>query len=367
MAPAFLACTGLGVPILSYGDYDEVEWLNMAKLTATIGGIQNMDGFRFNSHGKEFSVKPFLSSYHKFYCVVIRDDIRCDSILIAYTIGHAVDILLHDSMASVLTYLDKKAEIEQQNSTFANRSESEVSAMEDCLNVLFSTPMQKDMILYFEQYFIPRALLPSTKGMSSVYNWFTPLRDCSLVTELYLLEWVADGENVSDFIAAAGQCKFSISSIYAEHITATKNSTVKESSQQQQVFDVNAPVRELVSLYLKNYAAGVAGSPERQRIMTAPDANTRVACLGNGTSVWMSVVSPKLVLVVHAATSGVAAVGGVVRCIVRLGEAYPDNLRNSFQQCTSRLTLAFPTLDSECPKIPGDEIFSEMLGVRIEY
>ena len=37
-----------------------------------------MEAYGFDSHDRSFTVKPFLTSYHKFYCIVMDDEVRAD-------------------------------------------------------------------------------------------------------------------------------------------------------------------------------------------------------------------------------------------------------------------------------------------------
>jgi hypothetical protein len=65
-------------------------------------------------------------------------------------IGHAVDLFLHETIAAVLSFLDRKMDIEQNASTFANRSGMESGLVEDCMSTLYSTQHEKDEFTLFE-------------------------------------------------------------------------------------------------------------------------------------------------------------------------------------------------------------------------
>lgn len=40
MSRDFLLCSAQGIPILTHGCYDTLDWVNFSKLTASIGGLQ---------------------------------------------------------------------------------------------------------------------------------------------------------------------------------------------------------------------------------------------------------------------------------------------------------------------------------------
>jgi hypothetical protein len=65
-------------------------------------------------------------------------------------IGHAVDLFLHETIAAVLSFLDRKMDNEQNASTFANRSGMENGLVEECMSTLYSTQHEKDEFTLFE-------------------------------------------------------------------------------------------------------------------------------------------------------------------------------------------------------------------------
>jgi hypothetical protein len=65
-------------------------------------------------------------------------------------VGNAVDCMLRDSFATVLTYLEQKSDADMNTSTFSNRNSGDGIAIEECMNVLFPRGHEKDNFLLFE-------------------------------------------------------------------------------------------------------------------------------------------------------------------------------------------------------------------------
>jgi hypothetical protein len=129
-----------------------------------------MDIFTMEAFGWAFTVKPTLTSFHKLYCIAVRDKYcESDSLVgflliqwiqcnyqssrffkVVHAVALAVDYLLHELIAAVLAKLEQVAESEEANSTFANRADSDTGKLEECMNALFTTQKERDEFILFE-------------------------------------------------------------------------------------------------------------------------------------------------------------------------------------------------------------------------
>lgn len=140
-----------------------------------------------------------------------------------------------------------------------------------------------------QQQFIRRALIGGSDEQLPLLSWFAPLQGCVGVAELYVAEYAVEGgADVSDFIAAAGRMALDVSQVHAQYATEAK-----DGQKRRELLMTNA-LRDVTIRFLQGHFAlqsklEAEGQPRSAAASYLETA--RVANLGDGTAVWICVVS----------------------------------------------------------------------------
>jgi hypothetical protein len=139
-----------------------------------------------------------------------------------------------------------------------------------------------------QQQFVRRALVAEAGDDIPIVAWFAPLCSSDAVSHLYLVEYsVNGGADVSDFIAAAGQITLNLALVHAQYATKATG------GQHRRGLTLNNSLADVTMGYLQSYLAlqYAGGSATNQPTVAVLLERARVVNFGDGTAVWLCVLS----------------------------------------------------------------------------
>jgi hypothetical protein len=139
-----------------------------------------------------------------------------------------------------------------------------------------------------QQQFVQRVLTAEAGDDIPITAWFASLCSNDAVTHLYLVEYsVNGGADVSDFIAAAGQITPNLALVHAQYATKATG------GQQRRGLTLSNSLADVTMGYLQSYLAlqYAGGAATEQPTVAVLLERARVVNLGDGTAVWLCVLS----------------------------------------------------------------------------